>query len=305
MPDLDIYDIQRFSVNDGPGIRTTVFLKGCPLSCFWCHNPESQSARPELLFRQELCLGCEACAVACPVACLSYRTRENRRERLYDPERCLLCGSCVAACPTRALTLSGRSISHDALFGIIMQDAEYYLESKGGVTFSGGEPLAQSEALAPLTERLRLASVHVAIDTAGHVPFGDIERVAGSVDLFLYDIKHMDPEKHRMATGSDNRLILENLERLVRRGAILVIRVPVVPGFNDSEADIAAIAEHVAGLGLKRMDLLPFHQYARSKYASLGRDYQARDLRSPDPGRMERLASVAGGLVEDVRIEQH
>jgi len=305
MPELDIYDIQRFSVNDGPGIRTTVFLKGCPLACFWCHNPESQVARPELLFRQELCLGCESCAIACPTGCLSYRTLGDRRERVYVQEQCLLCGKCVAACPTRALTLSGRSVSVEEIYGTLMQDARYYQESKGGVTFSGGEPLVQSGALAHLSGMLRQAGVHVAVDTAGHVPFEDIARIVDSVDLFLYDIKHMDPEKHREATGSDNRLILENLERLAGLDACIVIRVPVVPGFNAGEAEIEAIAKHVATLGLHRLDLLPFHQYARSKYASLGREYMARDLRSPDAGLMERLAAVAGRAVDDVRIESH
>lgn len=300
-----ITDIQRFSLNDGPGIRTTVFLKGCPLRCTWCHNPETQSPGPELMYYRNLCLGCEACAAACPNGSLHFRTVDGNRRREYDVRQCLLCGACVAACPTDALKKVGRQIDAAELLEVLWQDREYLTGSGGGVTFSGGEPLMQAARLAPLLKAVHDNGYNTAIDTAGCVSCQVLDLVLDHTDLFLYDIKTMDAKRHEEATGDDNKQILANLARLVAAGKSIIIRVPVIPGFNDTEQDILDIAAHAASLGLQQLDLLPFHAYAAGKYTALGRSYRFRRQREPDPALIGQLAEAARVHMAQVRIEQH
>jgi pyruvate formate lyase activating enzyme len=294
-----IYHIQRFSLNDGPGIRTTVFLKGCPLSCAWCHNPESQSEMPELLHYDPLCIRCGACAAVCPTRCLTVRPDGWT----IDRARCDLCGRCVEACPTDALVLRGRDIGEEELVARILDDRAFFDESGGGVTFSGGEPLLQAAELANVLPRLRAKGIHVAVETAGCVDPVSLDRVTPHVDLFLYDVKSMDPDVHQRATGSDNALVLANLARLAASGKDVVVRTPVIPGFNDTPEALGAIASHVVDLGLRRIDLLPFHPLATAKYQALGRQDAMAGIPAPDPDRMESLRRAIGhpGLV--VRIE--
>ncbi len=300
-----ITDIQRFSVNDGPGIRTTVFLKGCPLSCFWCHNPETQSSVPELMYYPSRCIGCGSCAAACPTGSLRFTGEDGDRRRIYNAGLCRSSGDCAAACPSGALTLAGRPLYAGELLALAEADRPYFDASGGGVTFSGGEPLMQPEALLESMRLLHGKGFRLALDTSGQAPYTSLQPLLDYTDLILYDVKCMDPMEHLRATGEDNRQILDNLKRLSAIRDRVIIRVPVIPGFNDTEEEIGKIAYAVSRHGYRRLDLLPFHSYASSKYAALGREYPAAGLVPPDDGRMECLAAAARAYVPDVRVERH
>lgn len=268
-----VFDIKRYSIHDGPGIRITIFLKGCPLNCLWCHNPESISPKVEKLFSAAKCIGCGECCRICPVqAC-----RLTSTGIVTDRNLCTLCGKCAEVCPTLATEMSGRYRSVDDLLGVIEKERPFFDQSGGGVTFSGGEPLLQAEALEALLDACGRRHIHRAVDTSGYVKTSTLLRVAKSTDLFLYDLKMMDVERHRRFTGVDNGLILENLQALAESGAALQIRVPLIGGVNDDIDNLAATAAFVAGLPgpSKPVNLLPFHDVTRGKDAKLG---QVRDL---------------------------
>ncbi len=285
-----IFNIMRFSTHDGPGIRTTVFLKGCPLACWWCHNPENWGHVPSVVYIKDRCTGCGACVAACPHQALSL-TAEGV---LTDIERCRDCGACVAACPAEARESTGRSIGLDELLQTVERDTPFYDQSEGGVTFSGGEPLAQPEFLMAALERCGRAGIHRAVDTSGYAEADVIRRAARLADLFLYDLKVMDPGIHRRCTGVDNTRILGNLRFLSEVGAEVVVRIPLVPGVNDGPANIAATGEFLAGLPRRHpVDLLPYHDTARAKYARLG---LRRNGPAPAPPAAERLAAIQSEL---------
>ena len=229
VPEGRIFNIMRFSTHDGPGIRTTVFLKGCPLSCWWCHNPENWGHVPAVVYITERCAGCGACVAACPHQALSL-TRDGVQA---DPERCRGCGACVRVCPAEARESTGRQIGLDELMLTVERDTPFYDQSEGGVTFSGGEPLAQPDFLFAALERCGRSGIHRAVDTSGYAAADVILRAARAADLFLYDLKVMDPETHRRCTGVDNAGILRNLEILSGAGAEIAIRIPLIPGVND------------------------------------------------------------------------
>lgn len=239
-----IFDIQRFSVHDGPGIRTTVFMKGCPLRCRWCHNPEGLSGAPQVQFLREECIGCGRCG-------------GERTARA------------VESCPSGALKLLGAERSAEALLEAVLADREFY-EPDGGVTFSGGECLLQYGFVAHMLRLLKEQGVHTAVDTCGAVPWEAIEAVLPYCDTYLYDVKAADPELHRSATGRDNGQILSNLRELSRRGADLRIRIPVIPGVNDGEDEIRAIGAILAPLSVRSVTLIPYHTLGKSKYGTLG-----------------------------------
>jgi len=285
-----IFNIMRFSTHDGPGIRTTVFLKGCPLACWWCHNPENWGHVPGVVYIKDRCTGCGACVAACPHQALSL-TPEGV---LADPDRCQGCGACVAACPAEARESTGRPIGLEELLQTVERDTPFYDQSGGGVTFSGGEPLAQPGFLMAALERCGRAGIHRAIDTSGYAEADVVRRAARSADLFLYDLKAMDPETHRRCTGVDNARILGNLRFLSEAGAEVVVRIPLVPGVNDDPANIAATGEFLAGLPRRHpVDLLPYHDTARGKYARLG---LSRSEPAPAPPAAERLAAIQSEL---------
>ena len=292
-----VFDIRRFSVHDGPGIRTTVFFKGCPLRCPWCHNPEGLSAAPELVWRAERCIRCGSCIAACP---------EDALQQLddlpaLDASRCTLCGICADECFAQAREVMGRAMDVDAVLAQVERDLPFYEESGGGVTFSGGEPLAQPEFLADLLRGARARGIHTALDTCGYAPWDTLDGLRTDVDLFLYDLKLVDEERHRSVTGVANTVILDNLERLADRGHHIVLRLPLVPGINDDEANLRAIGLLAGRLGVERVVVLPFHRLGRDKYARLGRADELSDIAIPTDAQVARALDVlrgAGAIVE-------
>jgi len=280
-----VFDIRRFSLHDGPGIRTTVFLKGCGLRCWWCHNPESQRPGPELILRPELCIACGACAAVCPVGAI----RADGQGYATDRAICDSCGECVAACYADAREMVGRVMTVPEVMAELLRDTAFY-EGEGGVTFSGGEPLFQPEFLLALLQACKAHELHTALDTCGHAPAEALDRVREYVDLFLYDLKLMDSERHRRFTGAANDLILRNLERLAAAGSRIIVRVPVIPGFNDDPAAIAAIGDYVSALpGILRVDLLPYHRMGADKYARLARPNPLPPIDPPPAAHMAAL----------------
>jgi pyruvate formate lyase activating enzyme len=287
-----VFDIRKHSIHDGPGIRTAVFLKGCPLRCAWCHNPEGLSPEPEILRRPDRCVrdasaACGRCARACPLG--------------LDPRleaggvRCRSCpsfGACAEACPAEALQLVGRRMSADEVMRRIREDAAFYEESGGGATFTGGEPLLQGEFLLELLRSCRAEGIQSALDTSG---WGDRELLleAGRLaDLVLYDLKLADEEKHRAATGVPSGPILENLAALEASGAAIALRVPLIPGRNDSPGDLEAAARVAASLpGRPRVHVLPYHSAARGKYALRGTAYAMGDSTAPSEAAAEAAAA--------------
>jgi pyruvate formate lyase activating enzyme len=284
------FDIKRYSINDGPGIRVTIFLKGCPLNCRWCHNPESLSPEVEKLFTAAKCIGCGGCCQVCPLqAC-----RLTAQGVVTDDGLCALCGQCAEVCPTLATEMSGCPRSVNELLQIIERERPFFDQSNGGVTFSGGEPLLHPEFLAEILDACGRKDIHRTIDTSGYVKTEVLLRVARSTDLFLYDLKLIDAEQHKRFTGVDNRLILRNLKALAESGAAIRVRIPLIGGLNDDEANIAASADIVAGLAgeKKRVNLLPFHDVAQGKDARLGRRRDLSGMRSPDAKSIERAIEI-------------
>ena len=284
-----VFNLQKYSVHDGPGIRTTVFLKGCPLRCQWCHNPESISPRREILVLAQRCTACGECRAACPFG-----------DSLAGPgplpsrvEPCTLCAACVAACPSGARQLVGREMSVAEVVAETSKDRVFYEESGGGVTISGGEPLAQPRFLLALAQALRATGIQVALDTTG---FGCTEHLlvaAGLAGLVLYDLKAFDETRHRELTGVSNRGILENLQALSAMHPNIWVRIPLVPGFNDDAADLEKIGEFVAGLrGVTLVNLLPFHRAGLHKYERLGWRHSLAGVESPSAVIMERAADI-------------
>lgn len=262
-----VFNIQRYSIHDGPGIRTTIFLKGCPLSCIWCANPEGQHFGVDLQFVARKCTGCMGCAVVCPVGSAIVGPEGMQ----WNREKCVECFRCVEICRTHAREACGKEYTVEELVKIAARDGTYYRKSGGGVTLSGGEPLCQPEFAAELLRQLREQGINTAIETCGYYPWHCMERAVANLNTIFMDIKLMDPEAHERVTGKRNELILENVAKTAQvidpSRQTLIVRTPVIPGINDSEESIRAIAQFVKSLGtVKRYELLPYHNYGEAKW---------------------------------------
>jgi pyruvate formate lyase activating enzyme len=294
-----IFDVKRFSIHDGPGIRTTIFFKGCPLRCLWCHNPESQSPKQELMVRTRRCIGCGACLDACRHGAITAQGQALRT----DGELCRLCGACVEVCYAEAREMVGRVVTVEEMVAEAERDVAFYDQSGGGVTLSGGEPLAQPEFLVALARMLQERGITTALDTCGHAPWTVLERVRRYVDLFLYDLKIMDEARHQQLTGNSNRAILENLQTLSVEGERIVVRVPLIPGINDDAENLERLGAFIARLPqVERVDLLPYHPTARDKYKHLARAYELSEVRRPSGEGIDGPARILRNLGLCVRI---
>lgn len=282
-----ITDIKRYAVYDGPGIRTTVFLKGCPLHCFWCHNPEAISPEEELMFFDQECLGCFSCVSACPEGAIKKINGVPRVER----EQCSLWGKCAQACPTGALEYVGRRVTAEELLDELERDIQLFDSSGGGITFSGGEPLFQYEFLKEMLLLCKQRNINTLLDTSGYASREKINSLLDLTDYFYYDLKIMDDKKHREYTGVSSKPSRENLKFLVEKGRAkdISIRVPVIPGITDTEKNIGEIIDFMISLeGLNRVDLLPFHDVGE-KYSRLGRVYKLPEIKAPTRNRLEEI----------------
>jgi pyruvate formate lyase activating enzyme len=282
-----IFDIKKYSTNDGPGIRTTVFFKGCPLRCPWCHNPEGQSFLPELIIRASRCLpGCSECLAVCEPGTLS----KTEGSPVLDLTTCTVCGKCSEVCPTQAIELVGRRLSAGEVMAEIEKDRVFHEESQGGATFSGGEPLAQADFLADLLTRCREGGIHATVDTCGYAPPEAVEKVEDKADLFLFDLKIIDEKKHDDVTGQPNRMILENLRRLAGLGKKIVIRLPLIAGVNDDDENIRQTADFLVSLGtVADISLLPYHKLGREKYTGLRKKNRGLHFAPPSEERLKEI----------------
>ena len=289
-PTALIFNVMRFATHDGPGIRTTVFLKGCPLACSWCHNPEGRKAEPELLYFEERCRHCGDCLTACPEHAVELVGREVR-----TLGACRHCGRCTEVCVAEARQIAGRRFTVGQLLTEIEKDLVFFEESGGGVTLSGGEPMAQPHFVSALLSECRRRRIRTAVETCGFAESNTFLSVALLAGLVLFDLKLVDAEKHQQQTGVSNRPILRNLEELVARGRAVTVRIPVVPGINDAEEDIGQFAGYLAKLGVRRVELLPYHGAGVGKYRRLGLTYRLNQTPPPaEPG----LARFRSGLVQ-------
>jgi len=290
-------NIQKFSIHDGPGIRSTLFIKGCPLICAWCHNPESISFEVQTIWQQDRCLGCGDCLSACPAQAL----RINESDIARDKSICRNCGECAEACPALAWKRHGYRRGTAEVITDILKDRAFYESSGGGVTLSGGEPLCQPEFSLEALSLLKYQGIHAALDTSGHASWEILERFVPLTDLFLYDIKHLDTVKHRQYMGVDNDLILSNLEKLASRAKEIWVRIPIVPGVNDDEEHILAVGDLIKRLGIKRVHLLPYHGLAENKYRKLDMTYTLGSLEPPSAEKMQQLHNI----LQEQHLEVH
>jgi pyruvate formate lyase activating enzyme len=281
-----VTNIQKYCIHDGPGIRTTVFMKGCPLRCWWCHNPEGLSQQSEIVFFEGRCIKCGICREVCQARTANQTKEGSEQNRDY----CILCGRCVSACPTGARQMVGTRMTSAEVVTEILKDRIFYDDSGGGVTFSGGEPLAQPGFLKELLEQCQARGIHTAVDTCGYAPRVHLLAIAPMTNLFLYDLKIMDDVKHRQYTSISNTTILENVVALGAVHDNIWIRVPIIPGINDDDENLDALAQFAASIGgVRQVNLLPYHKTGIAKFKRLGQKYRLEDIYEPVPEQIERF----------------
>lgn len=285
-----IFDIKRYAIHDGPGIRTTIFFKGCPLRCKWCHNPEGQEPAPEIMVRPARCdEECQECVSQCPQGAIS----KDGEFISVDQSKCDFCAKCREVCVYEAIDIIGREVEVRDIVDEIEKDRIFFDESGGGISLSGGEPLMQPDFLEALLKEFRKREMRTTVDTCGYAAFDALDRIAENVDLFLYDIKIVDDAKHKEYTGMSNQIIFENLKRLSKKGAKIAVRIPVIPGVNDNEENIQRIAEYLLLLkNIKYINLLPFHRGGIEKYKRLGKKIPATTLQPPSSEKIRRIKKV-------------
>jgi pyruvate formate lyase activating enzyme len=295
-----IFDIERFAIKDGPGIRTLVFMKGCPLECKWCANPESHNPRPEIFYYPNKCTGCGRCAMNCPENAI---TLDGQLGAVTDFGACSTCGLCVAKCFYDARKIVGKQFSVSQLMSEIMKDEPFYRDSGGGVTFSGGEPLIQIEFLLDLLSNCKAKNLHTAIETCGYASWESFQEVLPLLDLVFFDFKHIDAEKHRLWTGADNCRIMDNLIRVSDSFDNLVVRIPVIPFFNNFSAELKKMFAFLSKLRrVEAVELLPYHRLGSSKYKGLGREYGLEGVEALTPDDLEEFVELGAGFSLPVRV---
>ena len=293
-----VLNVTRFSVHDGPGIRTTVFFKGCPLDCWWCHNPESQSFRPQPMYLEERCLHCGDCLALCPEHAIEDVDGAMRSR----PDLCLRCGVCVEACQAAAREIAGRRMGLAELMAEIEKDVVFFDQSGGGVTLSGGEPVSQHRFAAGLLGACRDRGIHTVLETCGYAHREPFLKLALMADLVLFDLKTLDREKHKRYTGVRNDQILRNLEALARSGRPPVVRIPLIPGINDSDDDLRQFAGYLYPAGVRRVDLLPYHRIGSDKYQRLAAPFRLPDLTQPTASEVERFTEALAQTGCEVKV---
>jgi len=284
-----IFNIQRFSTEDGPGIRTTVFMKGCPLRCIWCHNPEGLNSYPEIMWYESKCIGCGECVRSCPNKAIIATSKGLITER----EKCQSCGKCTEVCPSGAREMVGRFFTVEEVVRDVKKDKIFYDKSGGGVTISGGEPCLQWEFIRDLLRECKNIGIHTALDTSGYVKWEILSKILVFSDLVLYDLKLVDEVKHQEYTGVKSRLIWDNVKKISQLGLPIWIRIPIIPGYTDDVKNIRALAEIIKELeNIERIDLLPYHRLGEAKYKRLGLKYPLEGLEPPSEEEMEEFRKI-------------
>jgi pyruvate formate lyase activating enzyme len=298
-PSANIFAIKRYALHDGPNIRTTIFFKGCPLACWWCHNPEGIDFATKILYLAQKCVGCGQCLDRCPEKAL-HRTNEGVQR---SEDTCTSCADCVEVCPALAHEATGRVMSIAEIVAEIKKELPFFDQSGGGITCSGGEPLSQPASLLALLQACGQLGIHRVVDTSGFAKTATLLQVARHAELFLYDLKHMDSTIHKRYTGVANELILNNLKTLGDSGQAIRVRIPLIGGINDDEHNIRATGAFVAGCkGVQGIDVLPYHPAATAKYRKLGRTYQGAAFAAPAKAHMESVVDLLKNYIIDVNI---
>lgn len=282
-----IFNIMKYSIHDGPGIRTTVFMKGCPLKCWWCHNPESQQLKPQIARFPDRCISCGKCADVCTAGAIMIDDKKMK----VDMAKCISCGKCAEVCYAGAMEMAGKTMTAAEVVKEVDKDSIFYEGSGGGVTFSGGEPFMQPEFLKEMLKSCKKKGIHTTVDTCGFVKKDILMEFSEFIDLFLYDLKTMDDSKHKKYTGVSNQLILDNLRELTQLGKRIFIRIPIIPGINDDDENLEATGKFMSTLnGIEQINILPYHNIAMEKYKRLGKEYSMADIKAPPDEHMDEIA---------------
>lgn len=293
-----IFNIQKFSIHDGPGIRTVVFFKGCPLRCKWCSNPESQMMHTQILWNREKCLHCRLCETSCSAHSILFANNVFR----FTYKSCTGCLTCTSQCPAKALEYMGKQMTVEEVMTEVLKDKDFYEESGGGVTLSGGEVLSQAEFAVALLKECKKSGLHTALETTGCAPFKTFQMVTELADLLLFDMKHYDKEKHREYTSASNESIIENMKSAVHDGKHVIARIPVIPNVNNSLDDARGFCRLLQNIGIREVNLLPFHQFGERKYGQLGMDYEMKDVKALHPEDLQEFLQIFKEHGFDVKL---